>query len=373
MLMTTRKPATAGEILIEEFMEPMGLTQEAMGVARKHVNELCNDRRTVTAPTALILARVFGNSPEFLAERAAAHRFVGNDAFARRAQGSPLSELGAHISDRSRHMNASANRSRETGSVLGVDIGFSRTRRSSAACRLDWNFTTVDFSIERFRASEPERSQVLRRVADRPILAAAFDGPLRSDLELIGRYRIAEQILTRQLQPFIGKPGQSSAPIGKCLNFHANACAKAVLGIGVVDEASHDHAIHDSAIVEAFPSSFLGLLIEAPLSLKVRRGDRSDTFYDHLARSGGLLKLPGRRPDKPFRAVVNHDDRAAVVCALTALCVVAGDYTVVGNEDGWIVLPPPSLIQSWAWKKLNENAQEGGLEWRGGSPIHQLC
>jgi addiction module HigA family antidote len=36
-----------------------------MGVARKHVNELCNDRRTVTAPTALILARVFGNSPEF--------------------------------------------------------------------------------------------------------------------------------------------------------------------------------------------------------------------------------------------------------------------------------------------------------------------
>jgi len=50
-------------------MEPMGLTQvalaNAMGVARKHVNELCNDRRTVTAPTALILARVFGNSPEF--------------------------------------------------------------------------------------------------------------------------------------------------------------------------------------------------------------------------------------------------------------------------------------------------------------------
>jgi len=50
-------------------MEPMGLTQgalaEAMGVQRKHVNELCNERRNVTAPTALILARVFGNSPEF--------------------------------------------------------------------------------------------------------------------------------------------------------------------------------------------------------------------------------------------------------------------------------------------------------------------
>jgi addiction module HigA family antidote len=69
MLTTKRKPATVGEILTEEFLHPMGLTQaalaEAMGVQRKHVNELCNDRRNVTAATALILARVFGNSPEF--------------------------------------------------------------------------------------------------------------------------------------------------------------------------------------------------------------------------------------------------------------------------------------------------------------------
>ncbi|MGO9606387.1 MAG: HigA family addiction module antitoxin [Candidatus Binataceae bacterium] len=69
MLTTKRKPASVGEILIEEFMEPMGLTQgavaKAMGVQRKHVNELCNNRRKVTAPTALILGRVFGNSPDF--------------------------------------------------------------------------------------------------------------------------------------------------------------------------------------------------------------------------------------------------------------------------------------------------------------------
>jgi addiction module HigA family antidote len=69
MLTTKRKPATVGEILIEEFMRPMGLTQaalaEAMGVQRKHVSALCNDHRNVTAATALILARVFGKSPEF--------------------------------------------------------------------------------------------------------------------------------------------------------------------------------------------------------------------------------------------------------------------------------------------------------------------
>ncbi|NPU68889.1 HigA family addiction module antidote protein [Bradyrhizobium sp. 83012] len=69
MLMTKRKPATVAEILVEEFMQPLGLTQTAlaaaMGVQRKHVNELCNGKRNVTAATALILARVFGNSAEF--------------------------------------------------------------------------------------------------------------------------------------------------------------------------------------------------------------------------------------------------------------------------------------------------------------------
>ena len=69
MRMTARKPATPGEILVEEFLQPLDLTQgalaEALGVPRKHVNELCNDKRSITVPTALMLARVFGNSAEF--------------------------------------------------------------------------------------------------------------------------------------------------------------------------------------------------------------------------------------------------------------------------------------------------------------------
>ena len=69
MLSTERKPVSVGEMLTEEFLTPMSLTQgalaEAMCVERKLVNEICNDRRAVTADTALMLARVFGNSPEF--------------------------------------------------------------------------------------------------------------------------------------------------------------------------------------------------------------------------------------------------------------------------------------------------------------------
>lgn len=69
MLFTDKKPVSVGEMLIEEFLSPLGLTQtklaQAMGVPRRLVNELCKGRRAVTADTALMLARVFGNSPEF--------------------------------------------------------------------------------------------------------------------------------------------------------------------------------------------------------------------------------------------------------------------------------------------------------------------
>lgn len=69
MLMSEREPVSVGEMLKQEFLEPLNLSQgqlaEAMGVPRKHVNELCNNRRAITADTALILARVFGNSSDF--------------------------------------------------------------------------------------------------------------------------------------------------------------------------------------------------------------------------------------------------------------------------------------------------------------------
>ncbi len=69
MLLTKRKPVSVGTLLVEEFLEPLGLTQselaERSGLPRKHVNELCRDRRTMTVDTALILAKVFGNSADF--------------------------------------------------------------------------------------------------------------------------------------------------------------------------------------------------------------------------------------------------------------------------------------------------------------------
>jgi len=255
-----------------------------------------------------------------------------------------------------------------TGAVLGVDIGWAPKDSTTCVCRLDWTLTAVSFVCS--CAPLGGRRDLLCDFADRKLLVAAFDGPLRGDLAIIGHYRSAEHLLTERLGQRIGKPGQSSTPVGKLLNFHASECARILLAIRKVGDAAHDHAIHSAAIVEAFPSSFLGVLIEDPEDLRVNRASRSDIFYRHLAQSGRLhalveYLLPDRSLKTSFTKVTHHDESAAAICALTALCVAAGHYTVVGDKThGWIVLPPRSFIQPWAWMMLERNARRGGLEFR---------
>ena len=64
-----RPPTTPGEMLREEFLEPMGLTQQQLadniGVSYQRVNELINDKRGITISTALRLAKYFNTSPDF--------------------------------------------------------------------------------------------------------------------------------------------------------------------------------------------------------------------------------------------------------------------------------------------------------------------
>ena len=71
--MKTKKltPIHPGEILREEFMEPHGLSQNALAralhVPPRRINEIVMEKRGITADTALRLSRYFGNSAEFWA------------------------------------------------------------------------------------------------------------------------------------------------------------------------------------------------------------------------------------------------------------------------------------------------------------------
>lgn len=70
-------PTTPGEVLAEEFLEPLGMTQyglaRALGVDPMRISEIVRGKRTVSADTALRLSRLFGTSERFWLNLQARH------------------------------------------------------------------------------------------------------------------------------------------------------------------------------------------------------------------------------------------------------------------------------------------------------------
>jgi antitoxin HigA-1 len=69
MMPKNRVPTHPGEVLLEEFLKPLGISQVAfaahIGVPIQRVNELIHERRVVTPETAWLLAHALGTTPEF--------------------------------------------------------------------------------------------------------------------------------------------------------------------------------------------------------------------------------------------------------------------------------------------------------------------
>jgi hypothetical protein len=72
----------------------------------------------------------------------------------------------------------------------------------------------------------------------------------------------------------------------------------------------------------------------------------SDVYWSHLCASGALSRLladllPDRVVSPKCEEVSDHEERAGIVCALTALSIVRGSYVAVGDPlSGDIILPP---------------------------------
>lgn len=67
--MKKMKPIHPGEVLLEEFLDPMGISQyrlaKDISVPARRINEIVHGKRSVTADTALRLGRYFGTSAQF--------------------------------------------------------------------------------------------------------------------------------------------------------------------------------------------------------------------------------------------------------------------------------------------------------------------
>lgn len=66
---THRRPTAPGEIILREFIEPLGITQKVLaqhlGISYHRLNEIVNGKRGITTDTAMRLARVLGPSAGF--------------------------------------------------------------------------------------------------------------------------------------------------------------------------------------------------------------------------------------------------------------------------------------------------------------------
>jgi hypothetical protein len=126
----------------------------------------------------------------------------------------------------------------DTGSVLGIDVGYSQRKRTTAFCSLKWTRDRIDWTLSSATVEPLSREQALRRILDSieaRFLSVAIDGPLKPGLTDCHSYRTAECILSRGAFQKRGKPGQTNAGSGPLLHKHATDLANMALEICTID------------------------------------------------------------------------------------------------------------------------------------------
>ncbi len=262
---------------------------------------------------------------------------------------------------------------------MGIDVGHSESKPTTGLCLITLDQTKLQWQCCNTVTQDDKRLVDIRRLvpAGTALAAVGIDGPLASDLQIVNCYRATEALLSRGSFQSRCKPGPTNSNNGQALHQHATELANLVLrlqsskhlNLGI---ASHPDRIHPSRIVEVFPNAFLGVLLSDDdfqnIKKPIKRGKKSDVFWEIAVKNGYLLKLiehlaPGTLLARPLDSITDHDHRAAFICALAALCVAENKYVGVGDPQyGDIFLPPCQVwgldgtFQSrWAETTLKRN------------------
>jgi hypothetical protein len=125
----------------------------------------------------------------------------------------------------------------------------------------------------------------------------------------------------------------------------------------------------DRNIVEAFPNGFMAVSLEAgSFKNPLARGEKFDWLYEEWLRQDVYSRLRSEIKwlHEPFWRIIaenkQHDERAALICAITATCVLLGRYVAVGEAiGGYFFMPPWNLWQRWAKDVLGQNRRDPRL------------
>jgi len=241
---------------------------------------------------------------------------------------------------------------------IGLDVGFSKTRRSSGvACLSDGKL-----SVGCATASWESRAELLGDCTIAQVVA--IDAPIVTVGNCEGRD--CERVLTlgrfqRRCKPALSHVQGTGRQLRDAGDESVEQLWHVTSGCELSEKFPRVRA--DRNIIEAFPNAFLSVLSSTSdfdRRPKLSRGAKFDWVFEQCRQTNrishvvNIIGLPGITEALPhIEGNANHDQRAALICLLTAACVAVGRYTAVGNQQGgYIFLPPWNAWALWAQEEI---------------------
>lgn len=236
--------------------------------------------------------------------------------------------------------------------IVGVDVGLSLVKPTTGVCRTGTHMDTVAHTYGDYAS----RFEALGRPSD--ITMLAVDAPVLPGGRLHYEPRPCEQVFMRGEFQRRCKCGDTSVTgTGQALRRGGVETSRSLAAL--VKDGGHERAFPKALgrhnIIEAFPNAFLGVCLPREVfDLRVPRGAKFDWLYDQWLAAGLADRLRSVlgwiHPEFWGQLTTNrqHDERAALICALTGICAALGSYVAIGEpEGGYFFLPPLAVWDSW--------------------------
>lgn len=242
--------------------------------------------------------------------------------------------------------------------LIGLDVGFSTTRRSSGVTCLNERNLSVGCAT----ASWESRSEILADCDH--VQVVALDAPLLPTINY--EPRTCERVFTfgrfqRRCKPGLSHIRGTGRELRDAGHESAKQLSKITSGCDLV--AKFPRVWAGQNIVEAFPNAFLGVLLSGGTfdqMPQLKRGAKFDWLFEECCatnRISHVVDVIGRSELKEVLSSIetnrDHDQRAALICLLTAAGVAVGRYTAVGDQHGgYFFLPPWDVWSPWAQQEI---------------------
>jgi predicted nuclease with RNAse H fold len=254
--------------------------------------------------------------------------------------------------------------------VAGIDVGWSAMDRTTGICRAG----TLGFGLGHAFSDRASRLSVLGRG---PFDVLAIDAPLMPhNAPDFWAHRACEHLFMWGAFQKRCKPGDSTVRgSGQALRRSGAETLWQLRDlVSTSSPCSIFPRVSDVNVAEAFPNAFLGVLLEAEAIDHARRREAGarrtfDRLYDLGLQAHAFERLRSLLgwEEEPLWSQLStcnhHEERSALICALTAICICRGLFTAIGDPDtGYFFLPPLRAWAAWASAATARNLARARME-----------